>query len=61
MSKSKSMNYQAIGKLTVVEMKTLATVLLDPGFQSLIGCGDWALTEDAEETLWQIIKKVETK
>ncbi len=53
------MRYKEIKLLTDEEMIVLANVLIDPTFQSLIGAEDWALTEDAQETLWGIIRKVE--
>lgn len=53
------MKHKELAKLSNEEMIVLANVLLDPTFQSLIGAEDWALTEDAEETLWGIIRKVE--
>ena len=53
------MKPKALAKLTAEEMIVLANVLLDRAFQSLIGAEEWALTEDAEETLWGIIRKVE--
>ena len=53
------MKHKELAKLTAEEMIVLANVLLDPVFQNLIGAEDWALTEDAEETLWGIIRKVE--
>jgi hypothetical protein len=46
-------------KLTKEEWIVLQNVLLDPTFQALIGAEEWALTEDAEETLWGIIHKAE--
>lgn len=46
-------------KLTNEEWIVLRAVLLDPTFQNLIGAEEWALTEDAEQTLWDIIGKAE--
>jgi hypothetical protein len=40
---------------TVEQEDVLEKVLLDPQFQSLIGAGDWSLTEAEETILWEII------
>jgi hypothetical protein len=50
-----------MNNLTAVELEVIRKVITSSEVQSLMGAGEWDLTEDEENILLAIIEKVEDK